>query len=207
MHARTEKLLDAGYGITSLTAADCRLRQWETHLSASPQASPAMPPAISANDTKVDEFVLKKMEMLIIELLSRSHADLVALTKEVKDAFHVHMATARITTLIYRAIRDAGEADGMVSSRHREMIKSGEFATNAAARCYAVALPAIHRGARHSILSAFAQAVKVYGETQAAWRQALSPVSVTAPKSTDKPATGHKKSSAKKREDWNFYDR
>lgn len=207
MHARTEKLFEAGYGITSLTAADCRLRQWETHLAASPQASPAMPPATSANDTKVDEFVLKKMEMLIIELLSRSHADLVSLTKEVKDAFHVHMATARITTLIYRAIKDAGEADGVVSSRHREMIKSGEFATNATAQCYSVALPAIQKGAKHSILSAFAQAVKLHGEVQTAWRQALSPVSITAPKATNTPATGHKKSSAKKREDLDFYDR
>lgn len=163
-----------------------------------------MPPATKPDEHKVDEFVLKKTEMLIIELLTHSHADLVALTKEVKDAFHVHMTAARITTLIYRAIKEAGQADGMVSGLHREMIKTGEFATNAAARCYGVALPAIQKGARHSILSAFAQAVKLHGETQAAWLKALAPVRITAPKAT---AAGHKKSSPKKGEDWDLYGR
>lgn len=166
-----------------------------------------MPPATKSDEHKVDEFVLKKMEMLIIELLTHSHADLVALTKEVKDAFHVHKATARITTLIYRAIREAGEADGLVSSRHREMIKTGQFSTNVEARCYDVALAAIQKGAKHSIFSAFAQGAKMHGTAKGTWQPALSPVKITPPKPTDKPATGHKKSPTKKDGDWNFYDR
>lgn len=207
MNARTEKLFNAGYNIKSLTAADRRLRQWESHLAASPNTSPDMPPATKPDEHKVDEFVIKKIEMLIIELLSHSHADLVALTKEVKDAFHVHMATARITTLIYRAIRDAGEADGMVSSRHREMIKVGQFSTNAEGWCYGVALPAIQKGARHSILSAFAQAVKLHGAAMARWQQAPAPASVVQSKPTENPSNGRKKSSPQKDEDWDFYGR
>lgn len=207
MNGRLDALLKAGYGIKSYLIADRRLIQWERHLNTPADKSPTLPPATRDDEHKVDDFVLKKTEMLIIELLTHSHADLVALTKEVKDAFHVHMTTAVITALIYRAIKEAGDANGMVSGPHRVMAKTGEFSTYAMARCYSVALAAIQKGAKHSILSAFAQAVKVHGETQAAWLKALSPVCITAPKAINTPATGHKKSSPKKREDWDFYDR
>lgn len=206
MKNRIYPFTNAGYGNTNPWVVNRRLVQWETHLGASQKTSPAMPSATHPDEHKVDDFVLQKTEMLVIELLTHSHSELVALTKEVKDAFHVHKTTARITTLIYRAIRDAGEANGMVSGRHREMIAIGYFSSNAVARAYAVAQVAIARGAKHSILSAFAQAAKL-AAAPSKWQPAPAPVRIPSPTSVGKSSPVHKKSPPKKGGDWDFYDR
>ena len=204
----TDPMIRAGYKIQNYFTANARLKKWQTYFESPPQT--AIPPAasIKPDDINVDDFVTKQTTALVVALLSHSHTELVNKAAPVATAIQVHMTTPRITRLIYDAVEEAGELDGMVSARHRAMITAGQFSSNALARCYAVALAELQSGSTHSTKSAFAQAVKLYGQSQAAKQLANNPKPTPAPAPKPSvPSNVHKKSPAKKAEDCGSYDR